>query len=121
MEVLNLNKRFLKTFGTCLNEEKVTLKESIISKYVNWTMLWISICTIGVSIQYIVSHFNDTESILFAVMQVSANTASGGGYWTFYRKKFEVSKFLDQIQSLFEMSEYHKFIIFKGYIYLSIE
>lgn len=115
MEVLNLNKRFLKTFGTCLNEQEATFKDVIISKFVNWTMLWISICTIGVSIEYIVSHFNDTESILYAVMQVSANTASGGGYWTFYRKKIEVSKFLDQIQSLFELSKYFKFIIFRGY------
>lgn len=109
MDVIKLNKKLLKSFGMCLDDETASPKERIISKYVNWTMLWISICTIGVSIQYIVSHFDDTESILFAVMQVSANTASGGGYWAFYRKKYEVSKFLDQIRSLVGMSEYFEF------------
>lgn len=66
-------------------------------------MLWISLCTVGVSFEYVVSHFADTESILFAVMQIAANTASGGGYWTFYNKKFQVSKFLNCIEDLIKL------------------
>lgn len=100
MEVIKLNKKILKLFGMCLDEQNATQKEKNTSKLVNWAMLAISLCTIAVSIEYIVSHFSDTESILFAVMQVSANTASGGGYWTFYNKKYKVSTFLNQIENL---------------------
>lgn len=100
MEVLKLNKKLLRIFGMCLNHENVSAKDRLISKYINWTMLWISLCTIAVSVEYIVSHFSDTESILFAVMQVSANTASGGGYWTFYNKKYQVWNFLDRLGNL---------------------
>ncbi|XP_031629162.1 odorant receptor 43b-like isoform X1 [Contarinia nasturtii] len=103
MEVIKLNKKLLKVFGMCLNDENATQRERTISKIINWMMLSISLCTIGVSIEYIVSHFSDTESVLFAVMQVSANTASGGGYWTFYNNKYKVSKFLNQIENLVKL------------------
>lgn len=100
MQVIALNKRILKLFGMCLSDADATEKERLISKCINWVMLTISICTVAISIEYIYSHFGDTESILFAVMQVVANTASGGGYWTFYRKKYEVSKFIDEIEKV---------------------
>lgn len=100
MEIITLNRKILEIFGMCLNDDTASSKARIVSKCVNWTMLWISICTIGVSLEYVISHFEDTESILFAVMQMAANTASGGGYWTFYKKKYQVSKFLNQIENL---------------------
>lgn len=102
MEPIALNRKFLKMCGMCLDADTASLKDRRISKYINWTLLWISLCTIGVSLEYIISHFDDTESILFAVMQVSANTASGGGYWAFYGNKFKVSTFLSHIQNLIE-------------------
>lgn len=106
MEAIELNKKCLKLFGMCLSDEHASNKERKISNWINWVMLTISICTIAISIEYIVSHFDDTESILYAVMQVVANTASGGGYWTFYRKKFEVSKFVDKIESLIQSRKF---------------
>lgn len=105
MQVIVLNRRILKLFGMCLSDECASNKERSISKFVNWLMFTISICTIAISIEYIYSHFGDTESILFAVMQVVANTASGGGYWTFYRKKNKVSKFFDEIENLVKLRE----------------
>ena len=103
MAVLTLNKKILKIFGMCLNDESASSKDRIVSKCVNWTILWISLCTVGVSFEYVISHFADTESILFAVMQIAANTASGGGYWTFYNKKYQVSKFLNRIENLVKL------------------
>lgn len=103
MEVIALNKKILKIFGMCLSDESASSKERTVSKFINWTMLWISICTVGISFEYVVSHFSDTESILFAVMQMAANTASGGGYWTFYNKKYQVSQFLDHIENLVKL------------------
>lgn len=105
MQVNILNKKILKLFGMCLNYECASKNEKIISKGVNWVMFMISVCTIAISIEYIYSHFEDTESILFAVMQVAANTASGGGYWTFYRKKYQVSKFFGNIEHLVQSRE----------------
>lgn len=87
MEVIILNKKILKIFGMCLDDENASSKERTISKCVNWTMLWISICTIGVSLEYVISHFSDTESILFAVMQIAANTASGRLQTVQYKEK----------------------------------
>lgn len=39
-------------------------------------------------------------------MQVAANTACGGGYWTFYPKKYAVSKFIDNVRDLVRISQY---------------
>lgn len=100
MEVVSLNRRFLKLFGMYLDDDIASEKERCISKWVNWAMLTISVCTVAISIEYISSHFDDTESILYAVIQVVANTASGGGYWTFYKKKHQVSQFFDKIECL---------------------
>lgn len=100
MQIIALNKKFLKIFGMCLNEDTATNKERAISTCVNWLMFAISVCTIIVSVEYIYSHFADTENILFAGMQVAANTATGGGYWTFYRKKYKVFKLIEDIAKL---------------------
>lgn len=100
MEVFQFNQQILKRYGMCLDDKTATAKERVISKVINWSMFWISLCTIAISIEYIVSHFDNTESILYAVMQVAANTASGGGYWTLYPKKYQVSKFIDDIREL---------------------
>lgn len=70
MEVFQFNQEMLQRFGMCLDGERVTRVEQVVSKIVNWLMVWIAVLTILVSIEYIVSHFDDTESILFAVMQV---------------------------------------------------
>lgn len=110
MEVITLNKKFLKIFGMCLDDEYATSRERTISKCVNWTMLCISICTVGVSCQYVISQFSDTESILFAVMQIAANTASGGGYFSLFKKKYQVSKFLKRIENLVKLRMYLPFI-----------
>lgn len=107
LEVMSLNKKFLNTFGMCLDAGRASNRERLMSQCVNWTMLWISILTIAISIEYIVSLFNDTESILFAVMQVVANTASGGGYWTFYNKKYQVSRLLTSIENLVKSRKSH--------------
>lgn len=109
MEAIALNRKFLKLFGMCLDDESASHNDRIVSKFVNWIMLAISICTVAISIEYIISHFQDTESILYAVMQVSANTASGGGYWTFYEKKFQVAEFFGNIEHLVEKRKIFKF------------
>lgn len=100
MEVLTLNRKLLQILGMCLDDETASRKQRIVSKLINWTILTISIFMIAISFEYIVSHFEDTESILYAVIQMSANTASGGGYWTSFKKKYQISQFFDKIENL---------------------
>lgn len=100
MEVFKVNRRILEKFGMCLNNEETSKSTLYLSRSINLLMFWISLCTVLVSIEYITSHFDDTENILFAVMQVVANTASGGGYWAFYQKKYKVSQLIVEIGDL---------------------
>lgn len=95
-----LNRPILEFFGMCLNPQQTSNRSRLLSRITNFIMFWISICTVIISLEYIVSHFDDTENILFAVMQVAANTASGGGYWAFYQNKYNVWNYIERISKL---------------------
>lgn len=100
MKVFQLNRRILVFFGMCLSPQQTSIKSRLLSRITNIIMFWISLCTVVISLEYIVSHFDDTENILFAVMQVVANTASGGGYWAFYQNKYKVWNYIERISNL---------------------
>lgn len=67
---------------------------------VNWLIYIIFIYTVIFSYQFIVSHFDQTESILYAGMQLAANIPLSCSYWSLSRAKFKINDFLHDLENL---------------------
>lgn len=67
---------------------------------VNWVNYFIFIYTVYFSFQFIVSHVDQTESILYAGMQLAANCPLACSYWSLSRSKFKINAFLRDLEDL---------------------
>lgn len=72
---------------------------------VNWVTYIIFIYIVYFSFQFIVSHVDQTESILYAGMQISANCPLACSYWSLSRAKFRINAFLCDLEDLVDERE----------------
>lgn len=97
--VLQLSRKMMAFIGIRLDPSASGL-EYFYSSAVNWVIYIIFIYTVYFSFQFIVANLEQTESILYAGMQVSANCPLACSYWSLSRAKFKINEFLNELEDL---------------------
>lgn len=98
-QVLHLSRKMMALIGVLLDPNASGF-EHFYSVTVNWMAYFIFIYTVYFSFQFIVSHFDQTESILYAAMQISANCPLACSYWSLSRAKYKINEFLRELEGL---------------------
>lgn len=97
-QVLQLSRKMMAFVGILLDPGASGF-EYYYSVAVNWTTYFIFTYTVYFSYQFIISHLDQTESILYAGMQVSANCPLACSYWSLSRAKHKIHAFLHELES----------------------
>lgn len=129
MKILKNSHKFYKLFGYCWYQEIERTARDYVSFSINIFFSLTSVASVLISIEYIQMHFDETENMLYAVLQLIAVVDIGGAHFMLSLHKEELSQFFINCQSLVDerklnanvINECFWWILFISYFCLSKE
>lgn len=104
MKVLDLNRKFLRLLGMCLNRD-ATRREFYFSAFANVFMLTIYFAYIGSSAMFFINNLDNMGEAIYSLMQVVAVVAISGTYVSFVSNKNTTFDFFDELQQFVNESK----------------